>query len=306
MCASAVVSVGWYGPGRDDELGVAQRRAHPLGVRERHRGVGADDPDGLHAAVLQRVEQVGGGQAGRAARSTRRAVPSAASTSRAMVLADDLAVAGQQVREAAGLAAAHRVRLAGQRQRAGARAADLAGDDAQVQQRAVDRDALDGLVGAHRPQRHRVAGRRTARAARSIATSGTPHSSSGGVRRPVTRQLVAGDQRVEQREVGPGRDLQVDVGGGRGVGAPRVDDDQRRAPLLRGADAAPQDRVVGRRVRAQQQDAVGQLEVRVGGRRAVGAERRVVGGDGADDMHSRELESTLLVPRKPLASLLTA
>ena len=66
----------------DHELRVAQRRAGALGVGHAHGGVGAADPDGLHAPVLERVEEVGGGEPGLRARSSRPAAPNALSTSR--------------------------------------------------------------------------------------------------------------------------------------------------------------------------------------------------------------------------------
>ena len=124
-CASAVVSVGWYGVLGDHQLGAAQRLAGPRGVRHRDRRVGAEDPDGLHAAVLERLEQVGGGQAGLRGDRPGGQAPVRLDLG-AVIVAHDLAVARQQVREPAGLAPAHRVRLAGQRQRPGARPADLA------------------------------------------------------------------------------------------------------------------------------------------------------------------------------------
>jgi hypothetical protein len=72
---------------------------------------------------------------------------------------------------------------------------------------------------------------------------------------------------------------------------------------LRVLDAAEQDRVREGGVRAGDEQAVGVVDVVVAGRRRVGAERLLVAGHRAD-MHRRELVSTLLVPIRPLASLL--
>ena len=58
----------------------------------------------------------------------------------------EVAVGGQQVGQAAHFAAAHRVGLAGQRERPGAGRADLAGGQVQVDQRGVLGRAAAGLV----------------------------------------------------------------------------------------------------------------------------------------------------------------
>ena len=64
-----------------------------------------------------------------------------------------------------------------------------------------------------------------------------------------------------------------------GLRPARVGADDERALGLAVADAPPEDRMAGRRVRPQQQEAVGQADVGVRRRRAVEAERAAVAGD---------------------------
>ena len=213
----------------------------------------------------------------------------------AVLRVGDLAIAGQQMRQAAGLAAAHRVGLARQRQRPRAGAADLAGREAEVDDRAVLQRADGRLVGAHRPQRHRAAGAREAVGGLFDEVGVDAADGRRALRRPrvgdrarlfpaarvprdegLVEQAVAVDdvqQRAEQGEVGAGAHGQVQVRAlGRRRGA-RVGADDERALRLAVADARPEDRVAGGGVRPEQQEAVGERDVGVGGRRAVVAER---------------------------------
>jgi hypothetical protein len=96
--------------------------------------------------------------------------------------------------------------------------------------------------------------------------------------RPVGQPVSVDNvqQGAQQREVGAGSHRQVQVralGGGR---AARVGADDERAFGLTVADARPEDRVAGGRVRPQQQQAVGVGDVGVARRRAVEAERAAV------------------------------
>ena len=150
---------------------------------------------------------------------------------------------GQQVREAADLAPAHRVGLAGERERPGARAADLAGGQVQVDQRRVVGRALRALVQALAVQRQHRRRRRPTSAPRSTMSSSrrprqrarsraactrargraTPRSRScaRAMKRVVGQALPQHQvqQAVEQRDVGAGQDLQVQVGHRGGLGA---------------------------------------------------------------------------------------
>jgi len=94
---------------------------------------------------------------------------------------------------------------------------------------------------------------------------------------------------VQERDVAAGLDLQVQVGGGGGLGAARIDDDdlQRRVGLARVLDAAKQDRVRERGVRSGDEERRRVREVVVAARRRVGAERRLVAGNRARHAQAR-------------------
>ena len=87
---------------------------------------------------------------------------------------------------------------------------------------------------------------------------------------------------VEQRDVAAGRDLQVQRGRARGLGAPRVDHDHMAR--RRFFDALEEDRVGPRGIGAGDEDALGGLDVFIAARRRIRAERmltdRIVLDDG--------------------------
>ena len=83
---------------------------------------------------------------------------------------------------------------------------------------------------------------------------------------------------VQQRQVGAGLDLQVQVGPLRGFGAARVDDDQLGAGLHPVRHPQEQDRMAVGHVGADHEKQVGAVEVGVGAGRSVGAERLLVPG----------------------------
>ena len=97
------------------------------------------------------------------------------------------------------------------------------------------------------------------------------------IRRAVGVQ--AGEDRIEQGQVGAGSDLQVQVRAGRGRRRARVDNRNCRPLGLAPTDPRPQDRVTGRCVRAEDQHVVGSVDVRVRRRRAVAPEGAGVSGD---------------------------
>ncbi len=103
----------------------------------------------------------------------------------------------------------------------------------------------------------------------------------------------------------PGLDREMKIGEFGRRRAARIDDDdlQRGIALLRRLDPAKQDRMRPRGVRSRDEDEIGMIDVLVARGRGVRAERRLVPVT-ALDMHSRELVSMLLVPTRPLASLL--
>ena len=118
----------------DDELGALERGARALAVGQRDERVGGHDPDGLHPAVSSASNSSTAGSPGVRRDRARRHVPVLLHRGPVGGVGD-LAVAGQQLREAAGLAPAHRVGLAGQRQRPAAGAADLPAGQAEVDER---------------------------------------------------------------------------------------------------------------------------------------------------------------------------
>ena len=222
-CASEDVSVGW--------CGSCTTTSSARSSAARARWASGSDTSGFVAMIqtaftrpsCERVEERDGRQAGRR-RDPPGGNPPVLLHRGAVVGVGDLAVAGQQLRQAAGLAAAHRVGLAGERQRPAARAPDLPGREAEVDQRAVLQRADRRLVGAHRPQRHRRA--RAREAARRLLDELRRHLADvgGALGRPLagdrSRLLPAArvarderlvdeavaiddvQQRAQQREVG--------------------------------------------------------------------------------------------------------
>ena len=98
-------------------------------------------------------------------------------------------------------------------------------------------------------------------------------SSSNPVRVPIDvlaiDEVVLDDdvnEAVEQRQVRPWPDGQVQVGHHRRLGDARIDDDQRRAGI--GLEPPAQNRVIVGDVRADEHDHVGDLEVLVRSRAA--------------------------------------
>ena len=118
---------------------------------------------------------------------------------------------------------------------------------------------------------------------RVVAHNGLEFGKAFGVRRDVSRvdQVFPEQymqQRVIERDVGAGQDLQVQVGRLGGVGATRIDDDQlqRRVVLARCLDAPEQHRVRPRGIAAGNQQTVGGINVFIGTRRRIGPQRGLV------------------------------
>ena len=136
-----IVSVSADDVGDDDERAGRDRRLDGVGVRHRVDRVGRHDPQRLDAPVGDGLEHVDRLQAGLV--GDRRRVPEALHAV-AMRRVFEIHMGGEHVGEAADLAAAHGVGLAGHRERPHAGLADAAGREV-----AVD-DGVD-LVGARRP-----------------------------------------------------------------------------------------------------------------------------------------------------------
>ncbi len=206
------------------------------------------------------------------------------------------ALPGQPGAHVAHLPAAHRVGLAGQRERPGPGAADRAGGQVQVDQGVGVPGAVRGLVEAHRPRAHPAAAGLADPLGRppqvGLVQPGDPRHVSGlivleeaGHRVPALG--VLGDelrvdgaaheqqlqQTIEKGQIGARLDLKEQVRLRRRGGAARVDDDQpcgtRPDPVHH---AQEQDRMAVGHVRADDEEELGVIEVLVGSGRPVGAE----------------------------------
>ncbi len=96
------------------------------------------------------------------------------------------------------------------------------------------------------------------------------------------------EQAAEQRGIHAGRDRQEQVGVFGGRGAPRIDDDQFGAALaFRGNHPLIEDRMTPRRVRADQHDEVGFVDVPVDAGHGVGAESAAMAGNRGGHAQAR-------------------
>ena len=97
----------------DDEVGLPQRLLDEIEVRHRRRGIRAHDPHGADVTARERLEHVECGETGRGRDASWRDAPVALDDG-ARGRIRDRAIARQQVRKTAGLAAPHGVRLSRQ------------------------------------------------------------------------------------------------------------------------------------------------------------------------------------------------
>ena len=242
-------------------------------------------------------------------RSDPRGMPHWSSTNARSSADADRALAGQTRPHVTHFAAAHRVGLSGERERAAAGFADRAGGQVQVADRVGVPGAVGALVEAHRPAAHPVRGLADPAGSRAdvfVGDAGDFADVVGGVllqeaghHLPALGELgdefVVGvpvfddqvQQPVEQREIGAGGDLQEQVGLVGGRGAARVDDDQLGAGLDAIHHAQEQDRVAVGHVGADHEEHVGVVEVLVGAGRPVGAQRQLVAGARAGHAQPR-------------------
>ena len=202
------------------------------------------------------------------------------------------------MRQAADFSAAHGVGLSSERERPAAGLADLAGGQMQIVNRVVLVHADAALVDAHAPERKRLG--RLAKDQRRFddQTLWDAADRFDGFRRIVldeaqklgetvgmsgnklTVKQIFVEQNiehgVEQRDIGTRTDRQVQIGEIGGLGAPRIDADDRH--LVRRAQLALFDtfkdhRMAIRGVGADQENAIGLVDVRVGVGRTVRAKR---------------------------------
>ena len=132
----------------DDQLGLGQGAADLVQVGQADRGIGRRDPDRLEPPLFQGPEHLHGRQARLRGDRARGATPERLDLGAVPgVLGEP--IARQGLRQQAGLAAAHRVRLAGQRERPRPRLADLAGQQVQVDEAVVLPHADGALVQPH-------------------------------------------------------------------------------------------------------------------------------------------------------------
>ncbi len=309
------VGIGGGVGGADDvadhhQFAFLERAPHLVGVRQADQRIGGDDPDRLDRPLFHRAEQVDRLQA--RLRGDGGRVPEFLD-GRALDRIVEVHVRGQHVGQAADFAPAHRVRLAGQRERPHAGLADAAGE-----QVAVD-DGVD-LVGAARGLVHalRIGGDDVIRGGEGFVEGEQPGRVDAADARHLRRVAAidirdgqrrvqpfgmgrnesriddallrqVAEQPVEQPDIGARLDRQVDVGRLAGRRPARVDhhDAQRGPRLFRAQDALEQGRMAPGRVRADQHDHLGQFEVVVAAGHQVFAEGALVAGDAGGHAQAR-------------------
>ena len=101
----------------------------------------------------------------------------------------------------------------------------------------------------------------------------------GAIDQPFPDQVM--QHAVEQRDIGAGLDRQMQVGHRCSIGAARIDDDpaDRRVGGFGRFQPSVQHRMRIRHVAASKENGLRVLEIFVAGRRAIGAQRQLVGGD---------------------------
>ncbi len=286
----------------DDEGAGGEGCTHAVGAGQGRRRVGGGDPDRFHAPVQHRVEEIDGFEAG--PRREVRCLPEAAQ--RVHLLGVIPAhVGGKLVGEAADLAPAHRVGLAGNAERPRAGPADAARGKVAVDDGVALVRPGGGLVDAlgkggehalrareevvesfHRLRVHAALlgdgfGRRCV-----APGDGERVEEAGGV--PLGPGAVEdaslveiGEQALEQDHVRAGRDGQVQVGHLGSGSAPRVEHDDLRAPRGTGRlEALVEHGMAPGRVAPHEHGEVGCLPILVGARHHVFSEGADVPGDG--------------------------
>ena len=298
---------------------AGHRGAHPIQRRQAHQRVGGRHPPEVELAPLHRLDLLPDAESGRGGNGTGGDPPVALHLD-SMLGVGHGAVAGQQLGQAAHLAAAHGVGLAGEGEGAGAGAADLAAHQVQVDDAADGGGALPALVDPHRPEaEHRRAGDPpggelaqgglldAAHGAGALRCPGAPEGGElvealrvgrhkGGVdanpraaplRRPLQQQVA---EAAEQGQVGAGTDRQVQVGGIAGGGGARVGGHQPQGVAhlaLAFEQPLEEHRMALGGVGADQQHQGGGVEVVVAAGGAIGAEAAAVAGHGRTHAQAR-------------------
>ena len=292
--------VGMHVLGNHEQFELLQRLANAVGVRQRHRRIGAHHPQRLDLAArdglehLHRLQPFMGGDA--------RRLPEPA---HAIDVGRRKAhVGGELVGEPADLAAAHRIGLPGQRKRRRAGLADPPRREMAIEDGVDLVGALRRLVDALRIQRDdtrrvrkHLEEARDIRSDRPVASAVAPTLpamlrarrervvEAGGVERDVVviERAVVGEmhqQPAEQRGIGAGLQPQEQIVVADGIGPARIDHDHARAALLLvGEHALVQHRMAPGRVGADQHQKIGLVEIFIAARHRVGAEGAAVAGD---------------------------
>ena len=156
-------------------------------VGETDHWVRRGDPDGLELALFQGAEHLHGSQARLGADAAGGLFPGRFEFAAVLGVVHE-AVAGELVREQAGLAAAHRVGLAGQRERPGADLADLPGEQVQVDEAVVLPGADGALAQAHAVEAQYGPGPADALGQAPQTSAAMPHSAHHRIRSPARRK----------------------------------------------------------------------------------------------------------------------
>ena len=287
--------------GNRHEGAFRERLAHAAGVRQRNGRIGRHDPQRLDPAFADCAEEIDRLEAG-LGRHTWRG-PEAAH--RLDVFGREIPVGGQSRSEPADLSSAHGVGLAGDRERPRAGVADPSGGEVKIDDRVDLVGAVDRLVDALAEQRDRafgpgeqivegaqIGGGEIAGAGGRPQVAALPQSAPEALGRhdvrlqefAIEKAFLAamGEQAVHQGHVAAGAQLQVKVGAFGRFGAARIDDyELRPAGRPCGDDALVDDRVTPGGVGADQHDKIGLIDIVVGDRHHIFAERAHVAGDRA-------------------------
>ncbi|MGF6801153.1 hypothetical protein OKW48_004585 [Paraburkholderia youngii] len=293
---------------RDHEFGRAQSGDRGLPVGDGRDRIRADDPARLDVARGHAREQVDRAVARIRFERARCDAPQRFDE-RAIFSDQRRTLTRQTGAHVAHFAAAHRVRLARQRERSTAAPADTARRQMQIAQRIGVPRAVRALVQAHRPAAHPVFGRRDHLRGATDVAGGKARDACHVLRRVLGQKRghrvpafgVFGDKRrigcaafvqqmqqtVQQREVGAGFDLQEQIGFLGGRVAARIDDDQLRARLHAIHHAQEQDRMTVGHIRAADEKQIRVIEVFIRAGRAVRTERQLVAARRARHAQAR-------------------
>ena len=294
--------------GDDDEGTGGDCGSDGIGIRHRDDRVGRHDPECLDPAVGDGAEHVDGLQAGFAGNVGR--LPEALDAV-AILGIFDRHMGGQHVGKAADLAAAHGVRLAGERERSHAGPADAAGREMTVDDGVDLVGAGSGLVDAlavagddlfgfleQAEELAQLHGGQAGQFHQVGDAEGRGRGESLGETIGVRADIVlvdrsgageVGQQAHEQRHVAIRPDRQVQVGDIGRHRAARIDDDDLHAGPggLGGGEALVDDRMAPGEVGTGQDDQIGKLDVLIGTGNGIGAESTAMAGDRGGHAQAR-------------------